>query len=188
MKRDKNIQRIMWKTFDREKISDEEHFLLIKALKSGDKSDKIYISRALSKIGNPDDLKYILPLMNMQNNTLTFIEAIGMYGIYVIEPLLDKLENESFGKKHLRENIIRVFAYLSRENGDERVNKVAAPLFLKYINDDFSGVRCACLKGIENLMLPEAIPYLMTLIEKDTDEIVIRYAGIIQAKLIARHS
>lgn len=90
-----------------------------------------------------------------------------MYGDIAVEQLKPMLEGANT-KKYLRENIIRIFAFLgSQEFGD---------IFVEYLNDDYIGVRKACIHGIKKLKLRTAVNFLEILISNEKDEQLKKYA------------
>ena len=160
-------------------ISDEEHNKLRKALKTGDKQEKIYVARLLSRLKCKDDLKFILPLLYMDNNTLSLIEAVASYGNEEVKKLESFLEDKEKKSKYLRENLIRIFVFTS---SPEYIY-----IFIKYLNDDFNRVRDACIHGITKLSAVEAIEPLKKLILNEKDISVKKYAQATLEMLEQQH-
>lgn len=167
----KSIIDITNKIYDMKDITPEEHAELIKAIKKGNKNEKIYLARVLSILKDPNDLKYILEMLNMQSNSLSLIEAVSMYGPLAIEELKQMLKNAE-DKRHLRKNIISVFAFLAQHLQREEV----LPIFIKYLNDAYKDIRIVCLHGISKLKSEEVLQPLSDLVEIEPDEQVKNFA------------
>lgn len=162
---DKKISDITWKIFENHRISDEEHRILVDAIKTGDKQTKISVARALSRLKNPDDLRYILPILNMNVDSGSLTEAVAEYGSLAIEELKIMLE-QSKKKKYLRANILKVFLFVSHHLQKEEI----APIFIKYMHDEYFMVRLLCIRGLEKLKLIETIPILNELLQKEKND------------------
>lgn len=179
---DNKIEEIIWNICGTRNATDEERLILIEAIKKGDKQTKISAARALSRLKDKRerDLDYILDIFNIETNSLSLIEAVAQYGTPAIEKLKELLKiSQSNSRKHQRRNILRVFAFIALHLEVDEIKWI----FLKYLNDSFSGVRIACLQGIQKIKLKEAVPIIEKLLENEKDERVKNYATTVLNEL-----
>lgn len=172
---DTKVDGIIDKIYSSKTISEEEHNEIIFAMKNGNSNEKIRFARILSRLKDPNDFKYIKEVLNIQNHSLILIEAAAMYGNIAIEQLKPMLETANT-KKYLRENIIRIFVLLGVQDVEDT--------FIKYLNDDFIGVRKACIHGIEKLKIKRALKPLEVLISNEIDGQVKKYAQTVYNSLL----
>ena len=173
------IKEIENKIYHKCSLSEDEHLKLIKILKTGDKSSKIYIARLISRIGDQNDLKYILDLLSIKDPGLSLIEAVAVYGNSAVESIKKILADRGKNNKYIRENIIRVFVFLCKYLKRDEVSDY----FITYLDDNYSGVRKACIHGFEKLNLIESVDKIQNLIEKENDVGVKKYAVEVFNKL-----
>ncbi|MHB8065991.1 MAG: hypothetical protein ACYDG2_25800, partial [Ruminiclostridium sp.] len=89
----KRIIDIVDKVYSTQILTQQEHNELVSAMKRGTKAEKIYLARVISRLKKPEDLNSILKLLNMQNSSLSLIEAVAMYGPEALERLKHMLKD-----------------------------------------------------------------------------------------------